>query len=366
MSRESSHHSAPSPAFGADDARALRRLSAVMRLLETLKEEELAPKVCREAVQLTGADYALLFLAAQGEHQPLLLGSTLPEEHRVRMALTRAARLGDGGPLARCEAGPFASEDLRELFAGTAVPEDGTLAAVPLAAEMFSGVLVVGREPGTGALAEDAVRQAIAFGRVVTPVLRVVQLLGKYRELMIRDDQTQSFNRRYFESFLKEEFIRAMRYGSSLSLIFIDLDNLKRVNELHGHTMGSKAIRKVADRVMPLIRTVDKLFRYGGDEFCVVLPETGWQGALEVAERLRISVESAPFLQDVGGVELTASFGVASYPEHAGSREELVRAADAAMYRIKQSGKNSISVAGEPKAGERHAAFTAKLAGFGS
>ncbi|MEE9127202.1 MAG: GGDEF domain-containing protein [Planctomycetota bacterium] len=366
MSRESSHHSAPSPAFGADDARALRRLSAVMRLLETLKEDELAPKVCREAVQLTGADYALLFLAAQGEHQPLLLGSTLPEEHRVRMALARAARQGDGGPLARCEAGPFASEDLRELFAGTAVPEDGTLAVVPLAAEMFSGVLVVGREPGTGALAEDAVRQAIAFGRVVTPVLRVVQLLGKYRELMIRDDQTQSFNRRYFESFLKEEFIRAMRYGSSLSLIFIDLDNLKRVNELHGHTMGSKAIRKVADRVMPLIRTVDKLFRYGGDEFCVVLPETGWQGALEVAERLRISVESAPFLQDVGGVELTASFGVASYPEHAGSREELVRAADAAMYRIKQSGKNSISVAGEPKAGERHAAFTAKLAGSGS
>ncbi|TDI12328.1 MAG: GGDEF domain-containing protein, partial [Acidobacteria bacterium] len=170
---------------------------------------------------------------------------------------------------------------------------------------------------------------------------------------------------RYFESFLKEEFIRAKRYGSNLSLIFIDLDNLKRVNELHGHTMGSKAIRKVADRVMPLIRTVDKLFRYGGDEFCVVLPETGWQGALEVAERLRLSVESAPFLQDVGGVELTASFGVASYPEHAGSREELLRAADAAMYRIKQSGKNSISVAGEPKAGERHAAFTEKL-GSGS
>ncbi len=149
MSQDSSHHPAPSPAFGADDARALRRLSAVTRLLETLKEEELAPKVCREAVQLTGADYALLFLAAQGEHQPLLLGSTLPEEHRVRMALARAARQGDGGPLARCEAGPFASEDLQQLFTGTAVPEEGPLAAVPLGSEMFSGVLVVGREPGT-------------------------------------------------------------------------------------------------------------------------------------------------------------------------------------------------------------------------
>ena len=133
------------------------------------------------------------------------------------------------------------------------------------------GRFLLGREPGTGGLAEDVVREAIAFGRVVTPFLRVVQLLGKYRELMIRDDQTQSFNRRYFESFLQEEFIRAKRYGSSLSLIFIDLDNLKRVNELHGHTIGSKAIRKVADRVMPLIRTVDKLFRYGGDERLIFL-----------------------------------------------------------------------------------------------
>jgi diguanylate cyclase (GGDEF)-like protein len=366
MSHEPSHRSDPSPAGGADDARALRRLSAVMRLMETLKEEELAHEVCREAVQLTGADYALLFVSPHGTRRPELRSSTLPGEHRVRRALVAAALHGDGGPFGRLEAGQFACEDLERLFSGPAVPEPGTLAAVPLAAEMFSGALVVGRESGTGGLGETAVREAIAFGRAVTPLLRVVQLLGRYRELMIRDDQTQSFNRRYFESFFEEEFIRAKRYGSRLSLIFIDLDNLKRVNELHGHTVGSRAIRKVADRVMPLIRTVDKLFRYGGDEFCVVLPETGWRGALEVAERLRSSVQSAPFLQDVGGVELTASFGVASYPEHANSREELVRAADEAMYRIKQSGKNSISVAGEPTAGECHAALTEELSGSGS
>lgn len=344
----------------------LRRLSAVTRLLETLNEEELAAKVCREAVRLTGADFSLLFQSVQGSGRWRLLGSTLPEEHRVRQALVTAALQGDSGPLGRCEAGPFDPEDLNRLFSGAAVPEPGSLAAVPLTAEMFSGVLLVGREPGSGCLEEVTVREAIAFGRVVTPHLRVVQLLGKYRELMIRDDQTQSFNRRYFESFLAEEFIRAKRYGSSLSLIFIDLDNLKRVNELHGHIIGSKAIRKVADRVMPLIRTVDKLFRYGGDEFCVVLPETGWQGALEVAERLRASVEAAPFLQDVGGVELTASFGVASYPEHADSREALIRAADQAMYRVKQSGKNSISVAGESTAGERQAALAERLSGSGS
>jgi diguanylate cyclase (GGDEF)-like protein len=352
-----------SPPFGVDESRKLRRLSAVMRLLEILKEEELAAKVCQEAVHLTGADYALLFLSPHGTRRPILMGSTLAEGHRVRQALLTAAEQGDRGALNRREAGLLAREDLDTVLPDA---ESGAMAVTPLSAEMFSGVLVIGREPGTGPLGQAAVREAIAFGRSATPHLRVVQLLGTYRELMIRDDQTQSFNRRYFESFLEEEFIRAKRYGSSLSLIFVDLDDLKRVNEDHGHSMGSQAIRHVADRMMPLIRTVDKLFRYGGDEFCVVLPETGWKGALEVAERLRTSLEAVPFLQDVGGVELTASFGVASFPEHASSREGLVRAADEAMYRIKQSGKNSISVAGERRAGERHAALVEELPGAGS
>jgi diguanylate cyclase (GGDEF)-like protein len=356
------------PAFGGEEARALRRLSAVMRLLDYVKADELAHEVCRETVQITSADYALLFLSPRGRRQPVLHGATLAEEHRVRQALVVAAEQGDEGPLGCREAGPFPVHILEQLFVDTSTlnVEFGSLAAVPLAAEMFSGVLVVGREPGTGALGEAAIREAIAFGRVLIPHLRTVQLLGNYRELMIRDDQTQSFNRRYFESFLEEEFIRAKRYASSLSLIFIDLDNLKRVNEEHGHSMGSRAIRQVADRVIPLIRTVDKLFRYGGDEFCVVLPETGWQGALEVAERLRVSVGSAAFLEEVGGVELTASFGVASFPEHASTREELVRAADQAMYRIKQAGKNSISVAGQPLAGKQQAALGQDVPGSGS
>ncbi len=358
----SEHHTA---GFGVEEARKLRRLSAVMRLLDTLKEDSLAGEVCREAVQITGADYALLFLTRQGEDRAVLRGSTLPEEHRIRGALVAAAEQGDAGPFGRREAGPFQLPAIHGAGADPAGEADA-LAAAPLLAEMFSGLLVVGREPGSGGLGEAAIRAAIAFGRAVTPHLRNVQLLGSYRELMIRDDQTQSFNRRYFESFLEEEFIRAKRYRSNLSLIFIDLDNLKRVNELYGHTMGSRAIRAVADRVMPLIRTVDKLFRYGGDEFCVVLPETGWRGALEVAERLRAAVSAAPFLEEVGTVKLTASFGVASYPEHANSREELVRSADQAMYRIKQAGKNSISVAGEKLPGQEQAALSAGLSGSGS
>jgi diguanylate cyclase (GGDEF)-like protein len=339
----------------AHDARELRRLTSVMRLLDTVEESPLALSICREAVHLTGADYALLFLCRRGQGSLSLMGTTLPDDHAVRRGLAASVADGEDSPLTRREAGPLRGEDVSRVFSGSPPPgfTPGSVATVPLVGEGLRGVLVVGREPGAGDLGARPLREAAAFVRAVLPHVRNVQLMGRYRDLMIRDDQTRSFNRRYFESFLEEEFIRASRYRSRLSLIFIDLDNLKRVNEEHGHSMGSLAIRRVADRVMPLIRTVDKLFRYGGDEFCVVLPETDWQGALEVAERLRAAICSEPFLRaHVGGVELTASFGVASYPDHATSKEELVRAADEAMYRIKQAGKNSISVAGEAVPGE--------------
>jgi len=336
---------------GAGEARELRRLAAVVRLIDTVEEDELAEAVAREAVDLSGADYALLFLGRPGDRQITLRGSTLGPAHAVRRALAAAASAEPSVLVARREAGPLGADEMALLFADVPPPErlaTGSLAAVPLFGEMFHAVLVVGREPGTGALSEAAAQAAIGFARAIAPHLRTVQLLGRYRELMIRDDQTRSFNRRYFDSFLDDEFIRATRYQAPLSLIFIDLDNLKSINEAHGHAMGSEAIRQTAERLMPLIRTIDKLFRYGGDEFCVVLPETPWKGALEVAERLRRAMESLPILvSEAGGVALTASFGVAAYPVHAATKEGLVRAADEAMYRVKQSGKNAIAVAGE-------------------
>jgi diguanylate cyclase (GGDEF)-like protein len=335
--------------YDPKEAREIRRLSAVVRLLDLIEEEPLAEAIVREVLDLSGADYALLFAARHGGSDLELRGSTLPMYHEVRRALESSTP--GRGPLSRREAGPLSREEFDVLFAGEPPPGLGpeSLAVAPLVRDMFFAVLVVGREAGAGELGQVAVQSSIAFARAVAVHLRNVQLMGRYRDLMIRDDQTRSFNRRYFDSFLGEEFIRASRYRSPLSLIFVDLDNLKRINERHGHSMGSCAIRKVADRILPLIRTVDKLFRYGGDEFCVVLPETDWEGALEVAERLRAAICSAPFLtEEVGGVELTASFGVASYPVHATTKEALVRAADEAMFRIKQAGKNSISVAGEP------------------
>ena len=183
----------------------------------------------------------------------------------------------------------------------------------------------------------------------VRPAVSHAQRMQSMRELVIRDDTAHCFNRRYFESYLPEELSRATRFHSVLSLIFLDMDNLKEVNQRHGHSMGSQTLREVSRRIRLKIRRFDKLFRFGGDEFCILLPETEWHGAIEVAERVRDAISAKPFLvgevPDPAGVKMTASLGVAAYPLHARTQEELIEQADRAMQRVKRGTKNSIGVA---------------------
>ena len=185
----------------------------------------------------------------------------------------------------------------------------------------------------------ELVRPAIANGLQVRAI----------RDLVIKDDTASCYNRRYFEEFLPEEMSRASRFRTPLSLIFFDLDNLKQVNNDHGHPMGSRTLFEVSARVRSKIRRFDRLFRFGGDEFCIVLPETQWHGALEVAERVRTSIASRAFLTEfVGegrGLSMTASFGVASFPLHATDKESLVREADRAMQKVKGQSKDAVGVA---------------------
>src|SRR6185369_17582878 len=189
----------------------------------------------------------------------------------------------------------------------------------------------------------------VKLGEMVRQALANALQVQAIRDLVIKDDTAECFNRRYFEEFLPEEIARASRFRSPLSLIFFDMDNLKEVNTRFGHAAGSRTLREVSQRVRGKIRKFDKLFRFGGDEFCIVLPETEWHGALEVAERVRETVAGRPFLSTQpsanGGIRMTASFGVASFPLHARTKEDLVQRADRAMQRIKTANKNSIAVA---------------------
>ncbi|HVR71034.1 MAG TPA: sensor domain-containing diguanylate cyclase [Vicinamibacteria bacterium] len=171
-------------------------------------------------------------------------------------------------------------------------------------------------------------------------------LFQRTEQLTITDDLTKLFNSRYLNVYIGREIKRCKRHGIPLSVIFLDLDGFKGVNDAHGHLAGSRTLAEVGAILVEAVRESDILARYGGDEFVVVLPETPPSGALVIAERIRKAIESHHFLQDQGlDARISASFGIASYPDHALTPEGLIQKADQAMYRVKERDKNGIEVA---------------------
>lgn len=160
------------------------------------------------------------------------------------------------------------------------------------------------------------------------------------------DDLTRLYNVRYLYRMLENEIRRAGRYGWPLSVVFMDLDGFKQVNDAHGHCAGSHTLSEVAQVILMSVREVDFVSRYGGDEFVIMLPETSSRKAVEVAERVRSNISDHSFDGGVGAdIHLTASFGVATFPEHGSESEKLIELADAAMYQAKQRHKNTVNVA---------------------
>ncbi|MBI4169800.1 MAG: sensor domain-containing diguanylate cyclase [Acidobacteria bacterium] len=321
-----------------EDLKVARAALGVARHLDL---EAVTEAFVRAAQEHGRATAALLYLY-DGEQDTFRLkaGHIPPEDPRRKgiVTLDLAELRGPGSASANWT--PMitrAPETLRRLAIDTVL-------AVPLpGAGTLLGMLLLARED-RAITPEEAERIGRLIPELVPALLNAV-LVERYKELIIKDDQTDSYNRRFFDRFLSEEVYRAHRYGTSLSLIFLDLDNLKEINNRYGHAMGSKALREVSRRMVGEIRGSDKLFRYGGDEFCVVLPETDLRGACDLSERLRLSLGSRVFLvDDTPGMAITASFGVAAYPDHARTSLGLIKCADKAMQRIKQAGKNSIGV----------------------
>ncbi len=171
-------------------------------------------------------------------------------------------------------------------------------------------------------------------------------LFQRTEQLTITDDLTKLFNSRYLNLYIGREIKRCKRHGIPISVIFLDLDGFKGVNDNYGHLAGSRTLTEVGRILVEAVRESDILARYGGDEFVVVLPETPASGALVIAERIRKSIERHVFLKDQGlEARISASFGIASYPDHALTPEGLIQKADQAMYRVKERDKNGIEVA---------------------
>ncbi len=168
----------------------------------------------------------------------------------------------------------------------------------------------------------------------------------RIQELTITDDCTGLYNARHLYKTLESEVYRSARFGYEFTVLFIDLDHFKQVNDTYGHLVGSKLLAEIGYTIKSHLRLIDFAFRYGGAEFVVLLPQTGKESALIVARRLLESFRESRWLQDDGlNLNVRASLGVASYPEDAKSAHEIIRQADEMMYAVKNTTRDNIGIA---------------------
>jgi diguanylate cyclase (GGDEF)-like protein len=214
--------------------------------------------------------------------------------------------------------------------------------AIPLiCGERILGVLEGRREQRSFKKSELTLLDALSLP--IASALANAVRIGEAERLSQTDDLTKLHNARYLRQFLLNEIRRARRYGSSVCALFLDLDDFKRVNDAHGHLAGSHVLMEMAGVILSSIRDTDAVARYGGDEFVIVLPDTGIELAGTVAERIREKIAQHFF--NAGRnlkLSLTASFGVAAFPEHASSPQQLISCADTAMYEAKAANKNCV------------------------
>lgn len=164
------------------------------------------------------------------------------------------------------------------------------------------------------------------------------------QELAVRDSLTGLYNRRYLDETLEREVSRARREGNPLALVMLDIDYFKRVNDTYGHQVGDEALRMLATTLLADIRAEDVACRYGGEEFLILLPNMPLETAIQRAEAWRVAVESLSVLLGNFHITFTISLGVAAYPEHGKTPDDLTRCADQALYRAKNEGRNQVSV----------------------
>ena len=168
----------------------------------------------------------------------------------------------------------------------------------------------------------------------------------KIQELTITDDCTGLYNARHLYKTLETEVYRSSRFGYEFSILFIDLDHFKTVNDTHGHLVGSKLLAEIGYLVKAQLRLIDFAYRYGGDEFVVLLPQTSKDQALVVAKRLRDAMRASQFCKDEGlNLNVRASIGLASFPHDARTAHDIIRQADEMMYLVKNSTRDNIGIA---------------------
>jgi diguanylate cyclase (GGDEF)-like protein len=277
----------------------------------------------------------------RSERWVLRRGLDRPERAEAERSGSEFSRLlqRTGVPLAIHDANSDGRLGLEDRCPGV---EAGPALFIPLRQrDQAPAHLAVFRHRGAARFSADETSYLTLLGAWTSMALENVRLSESVEKLAITDDLTQVYNYRFLKSALRREIKRAGRFRQDLSIVMMDVDNLKAYNDRHGHLRGSFLLRELASLFAAQVRSFDLVAKYGGDEFTIILPQTGREGAVVVAERMRASVEAHAFPLAPRG-HITVSLGVATFPADAGDPTNLLQAADRALYLAKQRGKNRV------------------------
>ena len=287
------------------------------------------------------------FLVYEEENQSLVVrvARGFADQARVRGMSFRAGEGITGRVLSKGELVylPDTRQDLEYLYYKGEKREDGSFLSIPLIfKKKVVGVLNMTR-PGVDQFSEEEIRflNTLAVGLAIALVN--ANLYSRTKELSVRDELTQLYNRRHFQEVLPLEIKRAQRFKKPLCLLMIDIDYFKKYNDRYGHLAGDELLKEFVHLIASKIREVDFFARFGGEEFVLVLPNTPKSDGVKVADKLRMIIRDHKFSGNGKNSDrLTVSIGVASYPDDARTMEDLVDVADIALYQAKGAGRDQV------------------------
>jgi two-component system cell cycle response regulator len=319
----------------------IQAFEAARPLASCLESGDVLPLALDIVLRVTGRNRAVARLIDLPSHagEGLELRGFATERGQELRALIEAQKLFDPSDLERS-----AVSRLEEISPALAPLElgEGQLLALPVRVEgrIAGGIWIF--SDGRPFARDDRERAELVVEQAELALINSERFL-QAREKAFIDDVTSLYNARYLLSALDREVNRAARSASKLSVLFLDLDRFKQVNDRCGHLIGSRVLRELGGLLQDSVRAIDTVGRYGGDEFTMLLVDTGLEGAISVADRIRQSVADHAFGAERGlDLRLTVSIGVATFPLHGESRERLLDLADKAMYLAKALGRNQV------------------------
>jgi diguanylate cyclase (GGDEF)-like protein len=285
-----------------------------------------------------------IYAADYETHRMVPLFASGPEREAV---LANSFSLGDGltgWAFARGKPEKIADTSTHPLarqVPGTAVVTQSLLLVPLVAGEHKLGIITCWR-PGVGKFTDREVEAAALFAHIAAAAWRNAQLYAELLSAAMTDPLTRLYNSRWLRDAGERDLARAARDGKPVALLLADLDHFKQVNDGSGHAAGDLVLQRVAARLRATVRATDAVVRLGGEEFVALLQNCDADGAAAVAEAIRVAVREITVPEGCGLALLTASIGIAAYPEHADDLEQLLAAADRAMYLAKRAGRDRV------------------------